>query len=717
MKKSAVIFALFLSAFAHAQVKIINTKDVFNLANQALYLEDKTGKKNIDDVSAPGAIENFQPVNNAVCNFGMTASAYWIKGTLRNETNEKIYLELANPTLTDVQLYEFDTAGILKSKQHSGNWLPFEKWENKDLDYRLPLYAAQHESETFFLRVQHYRGTQFTLNAGTELALYSESTRRRMFEMFYYGIIAVMVLYNLFIYFTLKDKAYLYYVLYTFLMGILNAVVNGDTFKYLWPGAPVLNHFIDIISCFVGATAILFAMHFLVIRQNSPSFHRWLRILTWCYLGLIPVILIQRFLLPGHMQAMVLIFSAIAAITFLLIVALIWAGIIVLRKGYEPARFYLAGWSFLLGGVIIFILKDFNLVPYNFFTVKSMQVGSAAEALLLSMALANRINLLKREKEEARLQTLQSLEENKKLITEQNIVLEKKVDERTQELKQANKQLLTAIQSLEETQTQLIQREKMASLGELTAGIAHEIKNPLNFINNFSDVNAELIEELKNELQADNKHEALSLADSIKENAERISNHGKRADSIIKSMLQHSRTSTGDKQPADINALADEYLRLTYHVLRAKDKSFNATLETNFDKNIGLINIIGQDIGRVLLNLYNNAFYALTEKNTSIHTSAQVSLAGQKYQPTILVSTKLINDKIEIRVKDNGSGIPQKVVDKIFQPFFTTKSAGEGTGLGLSLSYDIIKAHGGEIKVVTKEGEGSEFIVELPQRE
>ena len=194
---------------------------------------------------------------------------------------------------------------------------------------------------------------------------------------------------------------------------------------------------------------------------------------------------------------MVLIFSAIAAISFLLVLALIWAGLVVLRKGYQPAKFYVVAWSFLLVGVVIFILKDFDLIPYNFFTVKSMQIGSAVEALLLSMALANRINLLKKEKEEAQLQTLRSLEENKKLITEQNILLEKKVEERTHELKEANKHLLTAIQNLEETQTQLIQQEKMASLGELTAGIAHEIQNPLNFVNNFSEVNKELIDEMK----------------------------------------------------------------------------------------------------------------------------------------------------------------------------------------------------------------------------
>jgi len=262
-----------------------------------------------------------------------------------------------------------------------------------------------------------------------------------------------------------------------------------------------------------------------------------------------------------------------------------------------------------------------------------------------------------------------------------------------------------AYTELKSTQAQLIQSEKMASLGELTAGIAHEIQNPLNFVNNFSEVNNELIEEMVDEIKKGNQKEAEAIANNIRQNLEKINNHGRRADSIVKGMLQHSRMSSGQKELTDINALCDEYLRLSYHGLRAKDKSFNAGFETNFDPSAGKIKVVPQDIGRVLLNLYNNAFYAVTEK---------VKTAGNNYEPRIIVSTKKINDKIEILVKDNGNGIPHKVFDKIFQPFFTTKPAGQGTGLGLSLAYDIIKAHGGEIKVETKEGEGTVFVVQLP---
>ena len=277
-------------------------------------------------------------------------------------------------------------------------------------------------------------------------------------------------------------------------------------------------------------------------------------------------------------------------------------------------------------------------------------------------------------------------------------------------LEAAKQQVDKTLVDLKQAQTQLVQSEKMASLGELTAGIAHEIQNPLNFVNNFSEVSKELLNEMKTELESGNTEDAKDLANDVIQNLEKINHHGKRADAIVKGMLQHSRMSSGQKELTDINVLADEYLRLSYHGLRAKDNTFNAAIKTDFDNTIEKINIVPQDIGRVILNLYNNAFYALAEKKHASTSSAEQS---NGYKPTILVSTKNIVDKVEISVSDNGNGIPQNIVDKIFQPFFTTKPTGQGTGLGLSLSYDIIKAHGGEIKVESKEGEGATFIIQL----
>ena len=279
-------------------------------------------------------------------------------------------------------------------------------------------------------------------------------------------------------------------------------------------------------------------------------------------------------------------------------------------------------------------------------------------------------------------------------------------------LKEEKKRAEDALTELQATQKQLIQSEKMASLGELTAGIAHEIQNPLNFVNNFSDVSNELLEEMKQELATGNTQQAIEIVNGVKENLEKILHHGKRADAIVKGMLQHSRSSSGQKEPTDINVLAEEYLRLAYHGLRAKDKFFNAKFETDLDPSINKISVVPQEIGRVILNLINNAFYAVSEKKKN---------AGNGYEPIVTVSTKTVKPPlgglgvVEIKVKDNGNGIPQKMLDKIFQPFFTTKPTGQGTGLGLSLSYDIItKGHDGEIKVETKEGEGSEFTITLP---
>ena len=358
-------------------------------------------------------------------------------------------------------------------------------------------------------------------------------------------------------------------------------------------------------------------------------------------------------------------------------------------------RFYVAGalwlFAFTLLGIFFYDQLPFNPWP----------IGQVGQILIYAAGLAYKVRQNEKARAQADLIRLRNVElaglyEESKMQKEEIEIQKKNAEEALQELKTA--------------QTQLIHNEKMASLGQLTAGIAHEIKNPLNFVNNFSEVNAELIDEMHHEIEKGNLKDVTAIANSIKDNQQKINYHGKRADDIVKSMLLHSRSSTGIKEPTDINALADEYLRLAYHGLRAKDKFFDATTKTEFDESIGNINIIPQDIGRVILNLITNAFYAVAEKKKKV---------GDGYEPMVIVSTKAVKShlgggKVEIKVKDNGIGIPEKFLDKIFQPFFTTKPTGQGTGLGLSLSYDIVKAHGGDLKVQTREGEGSEFAIKLP---
>ncbi|MFD3003344.1 sensor histidine kinase [Pontibacter toksunensis] len=300
-----------------------------------------------------------------------------------------------------------------------------------------------------------------------------------------------------------------------------------------------------------------------------------------------------------------------------------------------------------------------------------------------------------------------------RIVAERKSELEALVAERTAELTKQKEALLETVKELKITQTQLIQQEKLASLGELTAGIAHEIQNPLNFVNNFSDLSVEIIHDLQagplQKLPEGEREFATEMMKDLTQNLQKIHHHGRRADSIVKGMLQHTRASTGQKEPTDINALAEEYLRLSYHGSRAKDKSFYAKLETHFDKDLPKLEVVPQDIGRVLLNLYNNAFYAVQYKKSKTE--------DESYQPVVQVSTQWKEKGLELRIRDNGCGIPENIRHKILQPFFTTKPTGQGTGLGLSLSYDIItKGHLGEIKLDSKEGEYTEFIIMLPMQ-
>lgn len=406
-----------------------------------------------------------------------------------------------------------------------------------------------------------------------------------------------------------------------------------------------------------------------------------------------------------------LIFAAgIALIVFQNIYILIFeVSLIIINYAY----YITTSWKTLKGAqwaVLVGILLSFSfglslaisgiMAPGNYSLMLWLYSGLFfASPLSLLVYVAIRFNEIIKEVRDHATQIVKLSEEKREQALNQQKILQDEVNKQTSELR-------NTLDNLKATQSQLIQSEKMASLGELTAGIAHEIQNPLNFVNNFAEVNTDLVDELKEEISAGKLDEANRIAEDLRENNQKIAFHGKRAESIVKGMLQHSRTSSGKKELTDINSLADEFLRLSYHGLRAKDKSFNAAMETNFDYTINKVEIIPQDLGRVLLNLFNNAFYSVNEKK---------KMRNGLYEPKVSVSTEKRNDKIEIVVKDNGNGIPQKIMDKIYQPFFTTKPTGEGTGLGLSLSYDIItKGHNGELTVETKEGEFAIFKIILP---
>lgn len=452
----------------------------------------------------------------------------------------------------------------------------------------------------------------------------------------------------------------------------------------------------------MGFTLIITIIIISYLRKSlnmAETMERWNKIFWWLIYAAIALLVI-------HFS-----YGDSDAVTQWLSIILLSVVIYIIYKNDEFKRasfFVTASVPYIIISLLVYFLKAINPSLYSSWKTWLEAASSFSVIWGFGTWLTNR----RQRKELTKAREKAIIEEkNNKIMAEMKAQLEVQVAQRTSELTKQKEELEHALIELKSTQSQLIQAEKMASLGELTAGIAHEIQNPLNFVNNFSEVNNELIGELKTEWskaeQERDKNLEQELLNDIAQNLDKINYHGKRADAIVKGMLQHSRISTGQKDPTDINALADEYLRLSYHGLRAKNKNFNATLKTDFDTTIGEINIVAQDVGRVLLNLINNAFYAVNEK---FHRLKDVN----SYEPTVSVSTRKINQSVEIIVEDNGDGMPPELRDKIFQPFFTTKPTGEGTGLGLSISYDIIKTHGGEIRVESSEGNGSKFVITLP---
>ncbi|MVM29648.1 histidine kinase [Spirosoma sp. HMF4905] len=448
----------------------------------------------------------------------------------------------------------------------------------------------------------------------------------------------------------------------------------------------------SFIAIGVAATVIRYLRKFLDTETRLPNWDRYLK-QVWLT-GLILMALGEIFPDPWLIwYELIIIFAIVYTISQL--------------YEFRPARTLLlaiAPYSFIL---IVRDLLD-HLAP-KFYKANDDYVDATSTfAIIWFITFVVIANNQKKSLAKAQLEHEKELEQRRIIEAKKN-ELEYLVAERTAEITRQKEELEQTVTELKATQSQLIQSEKMASLGELTAGIAHEIQNPLNFVNNFSEVSIELIDELTEEqakAERDTELEAELLTD-LKQNLQKISHHGGRASSIVKGMLQHSRASTGQREPTDLNALTDEYLRLAYHGLRAKDKTFNAVLKTEFDASLGEISMIPQDIGRVLLNLFTNAFYAVQQRQKKGEDS--------NYQPTVTVSTSCANEEAIITVSDNGTGIPEAVQQKIFQPFFTTKPTGEGTGLGLSLAYDIVtKGHSGTLEVASKEGEGTTFTITLP---
>ena len=695
-RETLLVFFFFFQSTFYIQAQLVaplkSVDEWQPIGKYTYYLQD-AHFLSIENVLQRDVQSQFKQYGQNAPNFGSISDAVWFRFDLIKETDQDYYLQIGSAFIDSIALYAV-TDGIVKEVQLSGDNYAFSKRAVKVTTFLFPLNIPTGEKQTYFLRAKTMQPFFFPLRVGTLKAFMEDAHLLDFIQGIYFGFMMLILLYNFFLYFSTKEMVYLYYVAYVLSITWFMSTLYQYVFEHAWPNIPIFNQYAVATSAFTILTATIFTRSFLHTRRLSPQLHKFSKVFIG--LGIIVLILVfTPFQIPALMLAQIGIL--LMAIYFLI------TGVVVLRKGYQPAKFYLVAWSSLIVGFIAAILETVNILPVMYY-INSMQIGSAIEVTLLSFALADRINLYKKQREEAQAEALKAAQQQAELIQKQNIILEEKVTERTTDLKKS-------LEKLKSTQNQLIQKEKLASLGELTAGIAHEIQNPLNFVNNFSELSVDLVKDLKDEIGKPDidKEYVDELFDDLSQNQEKINHHGKRASSIVKGMLEHSRASTGEKEMTDINKLADEYLRLSYHGLKAKDNDFNADYELIMGENLPKIEIIPEDIGRVLFNLINNAFYAVNQR------TQQLAASSEDYTPSVSVTTQLLDNQIVIKVKDNGVGMPESVRTKIFQPFFTTKPTGQGTGLGLSLAYDIVtKGHGGSLEVESTEGVGSEFIICLP---
>ncbi|NIJ52838.1 sensor histidine kinase [Dyadobacter arcticus] len=630
----------------------------------------------------------------------------WLRYRIKNEVNKPVNVLIPE----GVDRADVYIQGVKKHFEHftTGAKVPWDK-QDGIRELRSIAYEIPANTEITVYERNDLGNTLTPLGIGLsfrEKALeryLSTAEAIRINSIFYsafVGFLFFSALINLFFYSVVKEPVYLFY----FVVNVFSSAnfaadeLNLLFFRY----HPGYFDFFEGITRVIANFALYHAMrHFLRISQQYP---RWNKVIIWTSFVYLLTELAYLFVMDSATYAVRYAFYIAVGVPQILLMGGICITLIIgVIKNRGVSRIFAIG---ALPFVLIWLVNVLFQTHYpeistfaNNLFIPALVWTVVVNCWILFGRFRDLLNenaqqVLEKERLEHEKET-QRLE----LLAQQKVFLEQQVAERTAELSQS-------LDHLKTTQNQLIQAEKMASLGELTAGIAHEIQNPLNFVNNFSEVSVELIAELKEELSAGRLEDVAAIADDLDQNMGKINHHGKRADNIVKGMLQHSQSSSSEKEPTDINALADEYFKLSYHGLRAKDTNFNAELITHFDQSLPKVNAIPQDLGRVLLNMINNAFYSVNQKSKT---------AGSEYKSRVEVSTRQTDSEVHISVKDNGIGIPASIKEKILQPFFTTKPTGEGTGLGLSLSYDIItKAHGGNLRIDSIEGEGAEFVISLP---
>lgn len=658
-------------------------------------LSDSTCQLSINQIIKAN---NFKLSTQLIPNLGVSSNVYWLKFTLTNKSNfQNLVLELAHPILDEVDLYTITNNGNF-DVQHSGEIVKYSDRKYKNLDFILDLAIPKDSTKTFLLRIKSDDVIMVPLAVGDSDFIRAENRKKDVVFGLYSGVILVMFLYNLFIYLTVKDKSYLYYVIYTLFVGLTQLVLQGFTYEYLWPESPwIANQSLTVFPSIAGIGLCLFIQKFLDLKTHSPILHKG----GYFFMFFYSMAFITR--LIGYNQ---LSYNIIDVMAGLISIYGIYIGILLSLKGSRPSIFFLIAWLIFFLGAIVFVLRNFGILPFSNFTNYSMPFGNAIEVILLSFALADRINILKKEKEISQTQALEISLENERLVTNQKIILEREVAERTFDLQNAYK-------NLQETQSQLVNSEKMASLGQLTAGVAHEINNPINFVvsninplrrdindlkellskyntlknDDTYDVRLGEIEKFKKEIDYHYVQEEIEiLLKGISEGATRTSE-------IVKSLKNFSRLDEHDLKKTNINeGIASSIVLLNQQIDSIK-----------VIQNLGQIPEIECFPGKI-----NQAFMnILTNAIEAIHSH-------QKQGGIMEITTYQQGQHVITTIKDNGTGMPEEVKNKIFEPFYTTKEVGKGTGLGLSITHGIIEKHHGTISIQSEIGKGTMFEIKLP---
>ncbi len=704
--KQLMIVACLLQVTTSSGQEFVYSDDsvIQPLQTGLLILEDPLGEYSAQQVlKQSDFILNTEPVPN----LGISQSTFWVKFRVKNLTNsEHLLLKISQPNIDDISFYAF--IGNKTHETRSGLLYPYNQRQYDTQHYLFDIRLKKGETATCLLQLKNTGQLQLPLSLGSYRTVYNSLAHEDLYMGLYLGLILAMFFYNLFIFSTIRSKSYLYYVLNIFMVGLTQATFQGYTYRFLWAGFPwIATHALVILTSLTGITSMSFVRIFLRVHKFSPKLDKGLKLFIYLFIPLITLCILGFESLSYQITQVASLLSA--AYTFFVA---FW----IYRKGSRTAGFLLFAWSIFLLGICVFVLKDFGILPYNDFTTNIMLIGSAAEMILLSFALADRINKLKKEKERSQKKMLEALQTNERLIQEDNLRLEAKVRERTRELEDAAEELNATVTNLKSTQAQLLQAEKMASLGQLTAGIAHEINNPINFVSASvkplrRDINylwmlmdkyegmLHVMEDSLHKMEVDALKKRLDV-DFLKEEIELllkgVEDGASRTASIVLGLRNFSRLDDEELRPVNIHEGIDSTLLLLNHSLKE-----NIYVQKEYG-GIPEIECYPGKLNQVFMNILTNAVQAIKAHRNPGHMGI------------LAIDTWQAEGQAYIKIKDNGIGMSEVTKQKIFEPFFTTKDVGEGTGLGLSIAFGIVEAHRGKIHVNSLEGTGTEFIIQIP---